>query len=38
MAYVSPEFAQIGTTVSSDIRGNRLAMKVVKLPFYKREN
>lgn len=38
MAYVSPEFAQIGTTVSCDIRGNRLAMKVVKLPFYKREN
>ncbi len=38
MAYVNPDFAQIGTTVSCDIRGNRLDMTVVKLPFYKREN
>ena len=38
MAYVSKEFAELGSTVEVDIRGTRLAMTVVKLPFYKRSN
>ncbi len=36
MAYVSPEHSALGSLVSVDIRGTRLEMKVVKLPFYKR--
>jgi len=36
MAYVSPEHSAVGSLVSVDIRGTRLEMKVVKLPFYKR--
>lgn len=36
MGYVSKDFAEVGTTVEVDIRGTRLAMQVVKLPFYKR--
>jgi aminomethyltransferase len=36
MGYVAKEFAQIGDEVEVDIRGTRLAMAVVKLPFYKR--
>ncbi|MFM8927604.1 MAG: glycine cleavage system aminomethyltransferase GcvT, partial [Rhodoluna sp.] len=36
MGYVSKDFAEVGTDVEVDIRGTRLAMKVVKLPFYKR--
>jgi aminomethyltransferase len=36
MAMVSPDFAEIGTSISVDIRGTRTPYKVVKLPFYKR--
>ncbi len=36
MAYVSKDFAEVGDQVEVDIRGTRLAMTVVKLPFYKR--
>ena len=36
MGYVSKEFAEVGTDIEVDIRGTRLGMKVVKLPFYKR--
>ncbi|NBQ93537.1 MAG: glycine cleavage system aminomethyltransferase GcvT [Micrococcales bacterium] len=36
MAYVAKEFSQLGTEVEVDIRGTRLTMTVVKLPFYKR--
>lgn len=36
MGYVSKDFAELGSVVEVDIRGTRLAMTVVKLPFYKR--
>lgn len=36
MAYVSKDFSEVGNQVEVDIRGTRLAMTVVKLPFYKR--
>jgi aminomethyltransferase len=36
MAMVGADFAEIGTSVSVDIRGTKTAYKVVKLPFYKR--
>ena len=36
MGYVSKEFSELGTVVEADIRGTRLEMTVVKLPFYKR--
>ena len=36
MAMVGPDFAEIGTSISVDIRGTRTPYKVVKLPFYKR--
>ena len=36
MAFVDPEFAEIGTTISADIRGKRLEYTVTKLPFYTR--
>jgi aminomethyltransferase len=36
MGYLETEFAEIGNTVSVDIRGTRQAMTVTKLPFYKR--
>ncbi|MEN9955016.1 MAG: Aminomethyltransferase, partial [Actinomycetota bacterium] len=38
MAMVGPDFAEIGTSVSVDIRGTKAPYKVVKLPFYKRQN
>ena len=37
MAMVSADFAEIGTSVSVDIRGTKTPYKVVKLPFYKRQ-
>jgi len=37
LAYVSPEFAEIGTSLEVDIRGTRQPYTVVKLPFYKRK-
>jgi aminomethyltransferase len=36
MGYLAKSEAEIGNTVEVDIRGTRLAMSVVKLPFYKR--
>lgn len=36
MAYVDRRFSELGSKVEVDIRGNRLEMTVVKLPFYKR--
>lgn len=33
MAYVSPEFAQPGTTLNALVRGKRRPMEVVELPF-----
>jgi len=36
MGYLETEFSEIGNTVSVDIRGTRLPMTIVKLPFYKR--
>jgi glycine cleavage system aminomethyltransferase T len=38
MAMVGADFAEIGTSVSVDIRGTKALYKVVKLPFYKRPN
>jgi len=37
MGYVAKEHSAIGSEVSVDIRGTRLPMNVVKLPFYKRK-
>jgi aminomethyltransferase len=36
MGYLETEFSELGNTVSVDIRGTRLPMTIVKLPFYKR--
>ena len=36
MAYVLTSESEIGNTVTVDIRGTRLPMTIVKLPFYKR--
>ena len=36
MAYVQPEFAELGSNVEVDIRGKRNPATVVKLPFYRR--
>lgn len=36
MGYLATELSEIGNTVSVDIRGTRLPMTIVKLPFYKR--
>jgi aminomethyltransferase len=36
MGYLDTDFSEIGGTVSVDIRGTRLPMSIVKLPFYKR--
>ena len=37
MGYVSKANSELGTEVSVDIRGTRLPMTVVELPFYKRK-
>jgi aminomethyltransferase len=36
LAYVPPQFAEIGTPVKVEIRGNGVGAKVVPAPFYKR--
>ena len=36
MAYVKPDFADVGTPLEVDIRGKRETASVVALPFYKR--
>lgn len=38
MAFIDKEFSQIGTQLSVDVRGRRLAAEIIKLPFYKKEN
>jgi aminomethyltransferase len=37
MAMVDPEFSELGTKVSLDVRGTSIPASVVSLPFYKRE-
>lgn len=37
MAYLAPEFTEIGHTVDVDIRGKKVAATIVKLPFYSRK-
>ena len=37
MALVRPAFAQIGTEMDADVRGRKVAVKVVALPFYKKK-
>jgi aminomethyltransferase len=36
MGYLETDLSELGNTVSVDIRGTRLPMTIVKLPFYKR--
>jgi aminomethyltransferase len=36
MGYLETDISELGNTVSVDIRGTRLPMTIVKLPFYKR--
>lgn len=36
MGYLETDFSELGNSVSVDIRGTRLPMTTVKLPFYKR--
>jgi aminomethyltransferase len=36
MAFLEPEAAAIGATLTVDVRGHRAGARVVKLPFYKR--
>ena len=36
LAYVDPEYAREGTTLSADIRGKRLTYTVTSIPFYTR--
>ena len=38
MAYVPQSFAAVGTPLEVDIRGQRVAAEVVKLPFYRRNS
>ncbi len=38
MAMVGVDFAEIGTSITVDIRGTKAPYQVVKLPFYKRPN
>jgi aminomethyltransferase len=38
MAYVSPDVAAIGASLTIDVRGSRVPASVVPLPFYKRES
>jgi aminomethyltransferase len=37
MAYVDPDYAEVGTALHLDVRGTRVPASVVALPFYKRE-
>jgi aminomethyltransferase len=37
MGYVAATHAKVGTTVQIDIRGKRVAARIVALPFYRRE-
>lgn len=35
MAYVKPEYSVLGTELTVDVRGNKVPVRVVELPFYK---
>lgn len=37
LAFLQPEFANVGQEIRIDVRGKRLAAEVVPTPFYKRE-
>lgn len=37
MAIIDKEFAEIGNTVTADVRGRKVDAEIVELPFYKRE-
>lgn len=37
MALVEKEYAEIGTKMQADVRGRKVEVEVVKLPFYKRQ-
>jgi aminomethyltransferase len=37
LAFVPPEFANVGQELRIDVRGKRLAAEVVPTPFYKRQ-
>ncbi len=37
MAYVGKEYAEEGTVLEADVRGRRVEVEVVPLPFYKRQ-
>ena len=37
LAFLPPEFANVGQEIKIDVRGKRLAAEVVPTPFYKRE-
>ena len=36
LAFVPPQFAKVGTKLTAEVRGKRLAVQVIKKPFYKR--
>ena len=36
LGFVSPEHAAEGTALTAEVRGKRLAVSVIPLPFYKR--
>ena len=36
MALIDPKFAEIGTKLQVDVRGRKVDVEVVELPFYKR--
>ena len=36
MAYVPPEFAEVGREIQIEIRGRQAPAQIVTLPFYKR--
>ena len=36
MAFVPPEFAEVGRDIQIEIRGRQAGARIVKLPFYKR--
>ena len=37
LGYVSKEFADVGTRIAIDIRGNIVDAQIVNIPFYRRE-
>ena len=38
MALLKKEYAAVGTCVEADVRGRRVAARVVPLPFYSRQD